>query len=489
MKFSHFSVSKRLNLLMGLVVLLFVAGCQKELAVDETSGNDQSLQLKAAKVTNLMVITRSETLPAGFEAQLSTFGVIVSSTPKIGVVVIAPRNADVVKQIEGLKEVQAIVPDLNTRWVDPVKVVEDVNPPSIGTNEPYFYRLWGMDVIDAPEAWNEGYRGAGARVFILDSGIDADNPDLAPNLNQSLSTSFVPGEGFNVATYSQAFFNHGTHVAGTIAAADNTWGVIGVAPNAEIVAVKVLSESTGSGNFSWINAGIVYAAQNGADVINMSIGARFNRNGFYLDDNDVWQKIPAVYMQNLIVAQQRAVNYAVRMGATVIVSAGNDYANNDGNGSTVNIPADLQNVIAVSATAPHWWYYDYYYKITGTIFDYPASYSNFGKSLVTVAAPGGDELAYPKTNWSWDMILSNGVGPYPGSDGKMYYPFFYAEGTSMAAPHVSGVAALIIGKNGGQMNPVEVTQKIVKTADKIDGNGISAFYGKGRVNAFRAVTE
>ena len=73
------------------------------------------------------------------------------------------------------------------------------------------------------------------------------------------------------------FFNHGTHVAGIIAAADNSWGVIGVAPHAEIVAVKVLSEDTGSGEFSWINAGIVYAANNGADVINMSLGATFEQ--------------------------------------------------------------------------------------------------------------------------------------------------------------------------------------------------------------------
>ena len=113
-------------------------------------------------------------------------------------------------------------------------------------------------------------------------------------------------------------------MAGIIAAADNSWGVIGVAPNAEIVAVKVLSENTGSGAFSWINAGIVYAANNGADVINMSLGATFNRNGFYLDENDVLQKIPAVYIQNLILSQQRAVNYAYKKGVVIVASAGND---------------------------------------------------------------------------------------------------------------------------------------------------------------------
>ena len=143
------------------------------------------------------------------------------------------------------------------------------------SNEPIFSRQWGMDAIDAPQAWNAGQKGEGARVFILDSGIDAEHPDLAPNLNTSLSTSFVPGEDYNVA--AGFYFNHGTHVAGIIAAADNSFGVIGVAPECEIVAVKVISETTGSGAFSWINAGIVYAANNGADVINMSLGASVNR--------------------------------------------------------------------------------------------------------------------------------------------------------------------------------------------------------------------
>ena len=484
----NFNLSKRIKLIilpLGILGFIFIGGCQKEVLNNIAEPDPAVSALKAAKITDYMVISKSETLPAGFETIISNYGTVVNSIPEIGVIVVRLKSAELKNQVEVLPEVKAVVPDFSTKWTKPVKVFQESNPPSIGDDERFFGRLWGMDVINAPEAWNAGYTGQGARVFILDSGIDADNPDLEPNLNTSLSTSFVPGEDFNVGTYDQAFFNHGTHVAGIIAAADNQWGVIGVAPSAEIVAVKVLKESTGSGSFSWINAGIVYAALNGADVINMSLGARFNRNGFYLDDNSVWQKIPAVYMQNLILAQQRAVNFAVRMGAVAIVSSGNDYANNDGNGSIINIPADLQNVMAVSATAPHWWYNDLINNITDTYFDYPASYSNIGKSLVSVAAPGGDELAYPQENWYWDMILSSGVGPFEGNT----YPFFYAEGTSMAAPHVAGVAALIIGKHGGQMNPVEVVQQIVKTADKIDGNGTSVFFGKGRVNAFRAVSE
>ena len=99
--------------------------------------------------------------------------------------------------------------------------------------------------------WNSGYRGAGATVAVLGSGVDCTHPDIVPNLMLGKSASFVPGEGVCVAT-GFTYFNHGTHVAGTVVAADNGVGVIGVAPHAKLIAVKVLSEFTGSGAFDWI---------------------------------------------------------------------------------------------------------------------------------------------------------------------------------------------------------------------------------------------
>jgi len=481
MKFSFSSSRKFPTIFLGILFLAFSYGCQKDLNVTENAAEHVSLKSSAA--TNFMVITKSETLPAGFETIVSAYGQVVKSMPEIGVVVIKPTTSNFETKVAKLIEVKAVVPDLMAKWIEPIKFFTEANPTSIGSNETFFYRQWGMDAIDAPEAWNTGCIGTGARVFILDSGIDADNPDLAPNLNTSLCTSFVPDEDYDVAAGS--FFNHGTHVAGIIAAADNDWGVIGVAPNAEIVAVKVISENTGSGNFSWINEGIIYAANNGAQVINMSLGATVNRNGFYLDENDVLQKVPAVVLQNLILSQQRAVNYAFKKGALMVTSAGNDGMNADGNSSFFIMPADLANVLTVSATAPTWWYYDYYYKTPNPMFDIPTSYTNYGKSLIDLAAPGGDAAAYPKVNWAWDYVISSGAGP--NAEGG--YPFYYAAGTSMASPHVAGVAALIIAKNGGKISPQEVTKQLLKTADKIGGNGMSAYYGNGRVNAFRAVTE
>ncbi|MBN2666183.1 MAG: S8 family serine peptidase [Bacteroidales bacterium] len=460
---------------VGFLLLAILAGCQKS-SFESTSGvvdDAQTTAIAGGNGQNYIVISKTETLPAGFEKQISAYGEIVSSIPEIGQVVVRPTTVNFEKKVSKLENVRSVIADLKMRWVDPVDFLGQVSSESIGDDERFFAYQWNMRAIFAPAAWDEGFTGEGVRVFVLDEGIDADNPDLASNLNDNLSTSFVPGETYNVGDGN--FFNHGTHVAGIIAAADNEWGVIGVAPYAEIVAVKVLSEYSGSGYFSWINQGIVYAANNGADVINMSLGGTLYRNGFYIDDDGILQKMPAVYYQEAILAQQRAVDYAWRKGAVIVSSAGNSSINFDGGGPIFKLPAGLNNVITVSATGPDCW-------ITTPVpnFDLPASYTDYGKSYVEIAAPGGDfdcDAGYP-----YDMVLSCGTGG-PG------YSFYFAAGTSMASPHVAGVAALIIGKNGGNMNPFEVTKKLLNTADKIDGLGISPWYGKGRVNAYRAVTE
>jgi subtilisin family serine protease len=460
----------------GIALLLFFAGCQNDLLLTENLEEPEPLMLKSGKTTDFMVITKSETLPRGLEKKLAAYGNLVNTIPEIGIVVLKSGSPNLEKELANLPEIKAVVPDLKAQWIEPAKFTQEANPPSIGDDESLFFYQWGMDAIDAPEAWNAGYTGKNARIFVLDDGIDPTIPDLAPNVNTKLSTSFVPGEEFYLQDPSG--FSHGTHVAGIVAAADNGFGVIGVAPDAEIVAVKVLSEEDGSGAFSWINAGIVYAANNGADVINMSLGARFNRNGFYYDENGNLAKIPAVHIQNLIRAQQRAINYAWKKGAVIITSAGNSGMNADGNGSIFIIPAELQNVVSVSATAPNYWYSDY---INGLepLWDIPASYTDFGKSLVDIAAPGGDTDYYEKSFGFTDMIISTG----PGNS------IYFAAGTSFASPHVAGVAALIVSKNNGKITPQKVVKQLLKTADHTDQNGMSSYLGKGRVNAYRAVTE
>jgi len=450
----------RFMALAALTMLLFA--CEKEeVFMNDSLENSMVISKNAQSTNSYMVISKSETLSDGLEDAIKNYGTVVRTIPQIGIVVVESSDPNFEKKVTKLSNVRSVVPDLSVNWIEPIDVDPMTNAVSIGDDERFFGLQWGMDAIDAPQAWDAGHQGEGVKVFILDSGIDAEHPDLAPNLNTTLSESFVPGEDWNIQP--GFYFNHGTHVAGIVAAADNVstdlnTGVIGVAPKAEIVAVKVLSEFTGSGQFSWINEGIVYAADNGADVINMSLGAVFYKNG--------------KYAQELIHGTQRAIDYAYRKGVTIVVAAGNDYMNADGNRSIIAIPGDLNNVISVSATAPLDWAYD-----PTTSLDEPASYSNIGRSLIDIAAPGGD-FDSPNNLYFYDMVvstISSGWG--------------FAAGTSMASPHVAGVAALIIGKNGGEMAPHEVQKQLFSTADKIDTNGKSVFYGKGRVNAFRAVTE
>ena len=180
-------------------------------------------------------------------------------------------------------------------------------PPNSGDDDERFDFQWGHNFVGAQQAWAAGVTGQGVRVAVLDGGFDLDHPDLAPNLNLALSADMT-GEGLQYSLPDP--FSHGTHVAGTILAADNGIGTIGVAPDAELIAVKVLSDA-GSGSFVDVIAGIYHAASVDADVINMSLGVIIPRTS---DPRGVSQ---------LDVAVSQAVAYAYQQGTTVIVSGGN----------------------------------------------------------------------------------------------------------------------------------------------------------------------
>ena len=456
---------KKLALSLCAMGVLFTS-CEKD-EVTENSTDVVNINLPEPAFKNYMIITKEEKLTKSAENFLkASGGNILSSIPEIGIAIVQSNDMDFMQKAMKGTEIQAVVPDYEVKWIP----TNNAQEAGIGQGEFFFdqKRLWGMDAINAPEAWDLGFRGKGASVFVLDSGLNPFHRDLAPNVNTTLSTSFIQGETWFLSPTTG--FNHGTHVAGTIAAADTNYGIIGVAPEAKIVAVKVLSEFSGSGPFSSINAGIVYAANNGADVINMSLGATLDKSGKLIDADGIEFHIPAVNIQVIIRAQQRAIDYAFNKGVTIVASAGNDGVNYDGNTSKIKLPGGMNNVITVSATAPE----GYNRAATTHNYDVPASYTTYGRSLIDVAAPGGDFDVNPP----FDMILSAGNGN----------GFYWSAGTSMAAPHVSGVAALIIGKNG-KMDPKEVARQIENTADKVGGNGQSLYFGKGRVNAFRAVTE
>lgn len=323
---------------------------------------------------------------------------------------------------------------------------------SLTTNDPYlssagswgqpFDDLWGLKRIGAPEAWATT-NGSGIVVAVVDSGLDLNHADIAANVWRNIGEvagNLVDDDGngyvddvygYNGVAWAQAPLDdhgHGTHVSGTIAAVGNNGaGVIGIAWGAKIMAGKAI-DSYGNGYDGWLATAIIYAAQNGADVINNSWGA--------------WGTSQTI---------AEAVDYAYSLGAVVVAAAGNS------SDDALNYyPANHPKAITVAATS--WG-------------DYLASFSNRG-SKIDVAAPGVEVLSLRAAGTSMGSPLNAG--------------YTVANGTSMAAPHVAGVAALILDAHP-EYSSEQVRQVLRVSAGDLGSAGFDMSFGYGHVDAFGAL--
>ncbi|MEH2348641.1 MAG: S8 family peptidase [Nostoc sp.] len=281
--------------------------------------------------------------------------------------------------------------------------------PDLGGNN------WGADLVKAPEVWARGYTGKGVVVAVLDTGVDYNHEDLKNNI--WTNTKEIPGNGIDddgngyvddVSGWNFADKNnntldkngHGTHVSGTIAGENNSYGVTGIAYDAKIMPVKVLNDS-GSGSYSSISKGIHYAVDNGANVINLSLGGSSSNSTL-----------------------ESAIKYASSKGVIVVMAAGNDGDSSPG---------------------------------------YPARYAS--KSGIAVGAVDSNNNLADFSNRSGTnkitYVTAPGVKVYSSVPNNKYATY---SGTSMATPHVAGVVALMLSANHN-LTDAQVRQIIAETAE------------------------
>jgi serine protease len=299
-------------------------------------------------------------------------------------------------------------------------------------NDPDFEKQWNLKMIHMPEAWEQS-TGKGVVVAVLDTGIAYEDYEDFKQVPDLKGAKFAPGRDFvNHTAHANDDHGHGTHVAGTIAqATNNKEGVAGVAYEATLMPVKVL-DHFGSGSTAAISDAIRWAADHGAKVINMSLGGGGRS-----------------------VVMEKAVDYARNKGVVVVCAAGN------GGRGVVEYPAAYPGSVAVAAVGP-----------TGQ----KSPYSSWGKEL-DIAAPGGD-----KSRGETFGILQNTIDPKDPA--KSVYAWY--QGTSMATPHIAGIAALLYA--AGAKNPDQVEKALFASAHPPQGSsGWTEQYGHGVVDADAAL--
>lgn len=320
----------------------------------------------------------------------------------------------------------------------------DVYPSNVESRDvnwnPSFDYQWGLKKIDIEQAWNSATLSGEVIVAVVDSGVDYSHPEFGGctilQVNNNQCPKIVKGYDFvNNDDDPMDDRGHGTHVAGTIASlTNNNTGIAGMNPpgnNIKIMPMKGL-DGEGNGNVDNLSAGIVEAIRRGARVINMSYGPKYP----YAVESEV---------------EKSAIEEAFTAGAVLVAAAGNS------NGDVANgyWPANNPRVIAVSAT-------DYQ--------DKKASFSNYGYKI-SVAAPGVDILSLKSS-----AVISSSIGTY----------YSVKSGTSMAAPHVAGLAALLFSKTPSFSN-TQVRALIENNANDIGNSGVDQYFGHGRINVSHAL--
>jgi subtilisin family serine protease len=484
-------MSRRHVWLAALALAVALGACD---SLTETGAQPHELELASAAAPVDVILSHPRALDARLASVAAARGDRIKHLyPEAGFAVVTTTDPSAYGRFAS-----TVIRDARLQWVAPdvIPALEGAmtgalgdgpigNPPDSGSSDFFFNLQWGHAAVGAPAAWNAGVRGQGVRIAILDSGFDLTHPELEANIDFEASRSMLPGVPLDYQLGDGG--SHGTMVAGIVAAAQNGFGTIGVAPDAQLVLIRVLGDE-GSGSFGDILAGFAYAADAGVDVLNASLGTMWQRSGF-TDFTGRW--VSAREVAALLSAATRVTNYAHQRGVTMVASAGNAAMDSNRWADAFHPFSQLPHVLAISATGPYGWALD-----QGTDLDVPGFYTNYGLSHIQFAAPGGnidfglmDSGAICEAPgvpglyvpcWVFDLVVTTtdralGTGaPY----GYNYFGF-----TSAAAPYAAGVAALIISEHGAAMHPAQVAAELRARATDLGKPGRDPYYGFGRVHS------
>lgn len=453
---------------------------------------------------NYLVRFRGNGVPKGFAAEVARLGGQLIFAHPVGIAAVAgldDRGAAALAAVSGVAAVDAdafvVLDDQIDSEVASADMPDvDVASPTNPASSFFFPRQWNMRAIHADAAWAAGKLGSAAvRVGILDTGIDYLHPDLFGRVDLNASRSYLSAaENARVPAGAHVIADlhyHGTHVAATVVS--NGLAAAGVTSQTTLVGLKVCAPGTTANGFtascpiSGTLAAILDAADMGLDVINMSLGSAFQRAA---------ASARGGFGPSFVATLNQVLNYASRKGTAIVVAAGNgafDLDRNlipDGQGGTVRVPGlydlycNTPAVICVSATGP-----TAQASVNGpwTNVDAFAPYSNFGRSAINVAAPGGNVSAVWAACSGFTL-----VPPLAPCRTRFFNPATGAwsafvvglTGTSMATAHTTGTAALIAGIVGH--NPSQIAARLQQTADDLGQPGNDPAYGKGRINVAHA---
>lgn len=407
--------------------------------------------------------------PRNLESTVEAAGGSVDAVyVKYGFAIVSGIDAAGASAVAALKGVSAAEAEPMLKLPEPQtqepRAAQKPASPAAPSTAFFFALQWHFGPINVLPAWLEGRTGSpDVTLAILDTGIDEQHIDILGHLDLSRSAVFDRTDDPFVAFFfpgrplTTDIHFHGTHVGSV--ASSNAFAAAGVTSTTTLIAVKVCNvfgRCPGAAVFE----GIVHAIENGADVINMSLGGSFDKS-----DNP-----------GFVSVINRLFNAAKRAGVTVVVSAGNDSEDLDRNGDTFSTYCDATHVICVSATGPS--SSDNFFFGPWFGIDDPAYFTNFGRSAISVAAPGGNHGGFVLGACSSASLVIP-----PCQAGNSFVVF--VAGTSQAAPQVTGLAGLLVEDFG--RNPGRIKTAIQNGADDLGDPGTDPFYGKGRINVAKTL--